>query len=137
VKNNLKPKVKINLKIDSYKYLVIKPWWVQVTVIPELSKTTVFKRGTLKVSRDSTLIIGQLKPLANSKHKLLLKKLQKNLEKNITSEKMKRIILDLNLNITSDVCKHNILDSQVTSRHHEYKTLTKIKVLKIEYLKPK
>jgi hypothetical protein len=137
VKNTLKAKVKTKPKIDSYKYLVINLWCVQVTVTLEDNKTTVFKSGTLKVSKDSNLIIGQLNLPANSKHKELLKKLQKKPEKNITSEKINKIILDLNPSITSLVCKHNNLDSQVTSRHQEYKILNLPKILKITLVKPK
>ena len=110
-------------------------WWAQVTVTPDESKTTVFKRGTLKVSKDSNLTGGQVSLVWASKHKELLKNDQKNLEKNITSEKINKIILDLNLAITSSVCNLIIFDSQVISRHQLYKTFASIKTLKNVKLK--
>lgn len=66
----------------------------------------MFKSGTLKVSKTSKPTGGQLIPDWISVHKELLKKLQKNLEKNITSEKINNNIPEPNLAITSKVCKH-------------------------------
>lgn len=102
----------------SNKNLKINLWWHQVTVTLEDSNKTVFKSGTLKVSKNSNLIGGHIKPHKISTHKELLKNLQKNLEKNIASEKINISILDLNLSITSVVCKPKNVDSQTISRHH-------------------
>lgn len=79
---------------------------------------TVFKMGTLKVSKTSTLTGGQFILTCTSLQRLLLKNDQKNLEKNIISEKINKIILDLNLLDTSIVCKPIYVDSRHTSRHH-------------------
>ena len=137
MKNTLKISVKTKPKIDSYKYLVTTLWWHQVTVTLEDNKTTVFKSGTLKVSKNSTPTGGQDILHATSAHNELLKKDQKNLEKNITSEKMNMIIPLLNLAITSSVCKPIRFASQVISRHHVKQTFVMPIVPKIIDNRPK
>jgi len=81
------------------------------------SKMTVFKSGTLKVSKTSKPTGGQLRPDWISVQSELLKKLQKNPEKNITSEKMNNNIPEPKPAMTSKVCKHIYVDSRQTSRH--------------------
>lgn len=83
--------------------LIIIAWCAHVTDTLEDSKVTVFKRGTPIDSRASILMGGQYILDSDSVQRELLKKAQKNLKKNITSEKMKNIIPDFNLSSTSIV----------------------------------
>jgi len=78
-------------------------WWAHVTDTPEDSKVTVLRSGTLIDSKDSIPIGGQNIPDSDSVHKELLKKAQKNLKKNMISEKIKNSILDFNPSSTSIV----------------------------------
>lgn len=100
---------------------MIIAWWAQVTDTLEERSVTVFRRGTLIDSKDSILIGGQYILDSDSVHKELLKKAQKNLKKNITSEKIKNSIPDFNLSSTSIVWYLVKVASKITSFHQKAK----------------
>jgi hypothetical protein len=69
-------------------------WWAHVMLRPEDRRISVFKRGTPRGSKGTTPRGGQATPSSMHGAKLLWKKAQKNEEKNIISERIKRIIPD-------------------------------------------
>ena len=62
-------------------------------MILELNKTTVFKRGTLRGFKTSTLYGGQIRKQSTDTLKLEWKKAQKKPKKKRTSDEINQIIL--------------------------------------------
>jgi hypothetical protein len=97
---------------------------LHVTVTPLLSKIRVFNRGISKGLIPSTAKGGQLIPISKLGASLLWKKVQKNLEKNITSLKINRIIPSWNPRSVINECAPINKDSRLISRNQN--SMTKI-----------
>ena len=67
-------------------------WCDQVTVAPERSKISVFKKGISQQLKGSIPFGGQIAPTSIVGERLEWKKAQKKAKKNITSETMNRNI---------------------------------------------
>lgn len=102
--------------VDSF---LIKLWWAQVAVSPDLTRIVVFIRGTWKGLKGNTPIGGQIQPNWISGFKLWWKKAQKKPEKNITSEKINHNIPNFKPLETLKVWKPSYTLSRITSRHQK------------------
>ena len=92
VKYNPRKIVSVRLWIASVWCLSVSLWWAHVTVTPEARSRAVFKRGAQNVGIVEMPVGGQQQPISGVGASLLWKKAQKNPRKNITSDKIKRII---------------------------------------------
>ena len=75
---------------------LIKQWWDQVIVHPELRRIKEFNKGIPIGSKIEIPIGGHIAPNSTSGEILKWKNLQKNLAKNITSDTMNITILYFN-----------------------------------------
>lgn len=82
-----------NLLYVCEKFLLINLWWDHVTVIPDVIKMIVFRRGILKGSKILIPFGGQLRPNSNVGVNLEWKNLQKKEIKKKISEVINKIIL--------------------------------------------
>lgn len=82
----------------------IMAWWAHVTEAPELSKITVFKKGTSHAESVSIPFGGHTEPISGTGARLAQKKAQKKAKKSIASETMKRIIPKRKPSCTIEVC---------------------------------
>lgn len=91
---NIKPSVTVKAKliIASFLLPLIIPWWAQVTVAPELTKTAVFNNGIEKGSKGSIPLGGQTAPISIVGTKLLWKKAQKKEKNKQTSDTINKSI---------------------------------------------
>lgn len=110
-------------------------WWQKVTVTPEASKTTVFKRGSWNGFKAETPTGGHVHPSSAVGDNLLWKKAQKKETKNITSETINKIIPSFNPVVTALVWKPKTVPSRTTSRHHWKEHKNKINKAKKSNLK--
>jgi hypothetical protein len=101
----------------------------QVTVILDLRRRTVLRRGTLEGSRTKTPAGGQAYLVSATTLKLEWKNVQKNLKKNRTSELMNQIIAIRRLTCTGGLWNPLRLASRLTSRHQNPVTKTVATVL--------
>jgi hypothetical protein len=95
-----------------------KLWWAQVTVMPEVSRTVVLRRGITRGLKGSTATGGQVAPSSGTGLRLEWKNAQKKEKKNITSEAINRIIPPRILPTTDGVWHPWLALSRDTSRHH-------------------
>lgn len=84
---------------------LIKLWWAHVAVKPDLTRIAVFTKGIWNGLKGVIPMGGQIFPSCTSGFNLWWKNLQKNPEKNITSEKINHIIPNFKPSTTFDVWK--------------------------------
>jgi len=93
-------------------------WWDQVIVAPDDNKIIEFNSGIPIGSNTIILIGGHTSPSSMFGEILLWKKAQKNLKKNMISDKINIIILNFsNFIVVNEWCPSKE-DSRFTSRHH-------------------
>lgn len=105
--------------IANLKFLLIKEWWDQVIVAPDESKITEFSKGIPIGSKALIPSGGHASPNSILGEILLWKKAQKNLMKNIISDKINTIILYFSNFMVVNECLPCREDSRLTSRHHK------------------
>ncbi len=110
----------INLNLEELR-LLIRAWWLQVTLTPDLNKIHVFNNGIWNGFNGVILKGGHLNPISFIGTNLLWKNVQKNPLKKRTSEKINKIIPIFNPFCTIVLWKPWKVDSRETSRHHKYK----------------
>jgi hypothetical protein len=96
----------------------ITEWWAYVTVTPEDSKMTVFRRGNSKAFIASIPIGGHWAPNSIVGARELWKKAQNIAKKNKASETIKRATPILSPFCTARVWFPKYVPSLITSRHH-------------------
>lgn len=84
----------------SFRLLLIKEWWAQVTVTPDARSTAVFRSGTENGLSGAIPVGGQAQPISGVGANLLWKKAQKKAKKNIISEVINRTIPSRNPFVT-------------------------------------
>jgi len=111
----------INRLIDVWEWLFsINLWWAHVTVIPDVSKITVFNSGIWNGLKGVIPIGGQFIPSSILGDSLLWKNLQKKDTKKKISEIINKIIPHFNPLITHIVWRPWKVPSREISRHHWY-----------------
>jgi hypothetical protein len=100
------------------KFCLCNLWCLQVTEIPEERRITVFKRGIPNGLTALIPIGGQIKPISIQGTVLLWKNPQKKPAKNITSDRINRIIPILKASWKKIVCLPLKLPSRIRSRLH-------------------
>jgi len=96
-----------------------KEEWDQVTVAPEESKTTVFKRGIWKADNERTPGGGQIEPNSTLGDKEQCRYAQKNPMKKKTSETINRPIPSRKPSWTRLVWNPKEVDSRTTLDHQK------------------
>jgi len=114
---------------------LIKEWWLQVTLIPEDKRITVFRRGTWNGFRDKVPNGGQEIPISMLGARLLWKKAQKKEKKNKISEIMNKSIPKRSPLITNKEWYPCQELSRHTSRHHRVEAKVTKKRLIIKAVK--
>lgn len=114
------------LSIVCLSFFLINAWWAHVIDAPDLTSTIVFNNGISKGLNGLIPFGGHLRPISIEGAKLAWKNPQKNEIKNITSDRIKRIIPILIIFFTIIVWSPLMEDSRLTSRHHWYKFSIKI-----------
>lgn len=80
----------------------VRLWWAQVTVTPEAKRTAVLRSGTENGFKGWIPGGGHVQEICGVGARLLWKNPQKNAKKNITSERINRIIPNLSPLRTKD-----------------------------------
>lgn len=118
-----------SLSFDTLMCFLIRLWWLSVTVIPEASRTVVFRSGTWYGLIAWIPRGGHISPNSRLGLRLLWKKVQKKEKKNNTSDVMNRIIPHRNPFITRFVWNPWKDLSRETSRHHWEQDRVTVRVL--------
>ena len=129
-----KKTVKTKPIIASFLFPLIIAWCVQVTVAPELNKTTVFNKGIENGFNGSTPLGGQTAPISTVGTKLLWKKAQKKEKNKQTSDKINKIIPYFSPCFTINVWWPWYVASLITSRHHTTIVITIITIITVSLL---
>jgi len=103
--------VKSKASLDFLKFFLIMQWWAHVIENPDLTKITVFRRGTLIGLKGLIELGGHIMPISILGLIPAWKNAQKNLKKNRTSDKINRTILFLIVFITLGWCNPSLLAS--------------------------
>ena len=92
-------------------------WCAHVTVAPDNNKINVFNNGTPQGLKGLILVGGQTDPISTAGDKLAWKNAQKKAKKNITSERINKIIPNLKPTWTVFVWCPLYVASRITSLH--------------------
>ena len=120
------PKVKVKKREENAWewFISISLWWDHVILTPEDKRIMVLRSGTLKGLNTSIPVGGQILPNSMLGANLLWKKAQKKDKKNMTSDKINKIMPHRNPFSTIRVWSPWNLASRLTSRHHWLDTTT-------------
>jgi len=133
--NRVKNKPRATVRPSEKKEEAVNPdfreEWDQVTVAPEVSRTTVFNSGTWKADKDCRPRGGQQEPNSTLGESEQCRYAQKKPKKKKISETMKRPIPSRKPNWTRLVWKPSIVDSVIIFDHQK-KQVTPIKIRPVE-----